>query len=72
MDSPNAPLADATAEALTMKRFLYHLFRLDDACRAFQHIPQLKTKPSLMGLMRRRWEIGLTLEMVSNYDVSAS
>ena len=62
------PLSGAKEHAL--KRFLYHLWRLDDSSRSFGNLSPDKCD---MEEMKKRWEIGLVLEMVNiGYRYSSS
>ena len=50
-------------ERVCLVRFAYHLWRIDAAARAF---PQNLEDRDERDLMRKRWEIGLVLEIVSS------
>lgn len=50
-------------ERVCLVRFAYHLWRVDTAARAFPH--ELQDADDKM-LMKKRWEIGLVLEIVSS------
>ena len=52
-------------ERVCLVRFAYHLWRVDAAARAFPHHIE---DPEEVEMMKKRWEIGLVLEIVSFYS----
>ena len=50
-------------ERVCLVRFAYHLWRVDAAARA---LPRSITDKKKVELMKKRWEIGLILELVSS------
>ena len=46
---------------LLLRRFLYHMWRMDEAARSYAHLKDHPDKEN----MRNRWEIGITYELVS-------
>lgn len=49
-------------ERICLVRFAYHLWRVDTAARAFAGLD--KRTVDSMETMKKRWEIGLVLEIV--------
>ena len=52
----------ALNKRVCLVQFAYHLWHIDAAARAF---PRNLDHPDDIGLMKKRWEIGLVLEIVS-------
>lgn len=50
-------------ERVCLVRCAYHLWRVDAAARAFTSLDKARVD---MELMKKRWEIGLVLELVSH------
>ena len=53
-------------ERVCLVRFAYHLWRIDNAARAFPR--ELETSDET-NMMKDRWEIGLVLELVKYLNV---
>lgn len=55
-------------ERICLVRFAYHLWRVDTAARAFAGLD--KKQVDSMETMKKRWEIGLVLEIVCSIQIS--
>lgn len=68
--SSNDERADTQlTERICLVRFAYHLWRVDTAARAFVGLDRATVD---IELMKKRWEIGLVLELVSRHLCFAS
>ena len=60
MDTESQASRPSTTDLL-IRRFIYHMWRMDEAAREFGSVKDDEANEK----MRKRWEIGLTYELVS-------
>ena len=59
MQSP-PEVSEPNTTDLLLRRFLYHMWRMDEAARGYAAVNNSEDKE----MMQKRWEIGLTYELV--------